>query len=358
MNMENMEERYMKKVMRKLVTLLMITAMITTVFAGCGSDKSSGGGSTSGSEKAKKVIIGTQEMPNDEGIAKAEDYFSTEMGVDVEIKQFDSGKDINTALASGSIDFGLAGSCPAALAISQDFGIKVIWIHEVLGPVESLVSRKAADIKSVEDLKGKTVATPFASTAHFSLLHAMENAGLTEKDVNLLDMQPSEIYAAWQNGQIDAAYIWEPTLSQMEDAVTVCTSSDMADAGYMTTNLEMVRTEFADANPDIVVAYIKAVNKAAELYQSNKDEAVSIIAKAMKLDNEAAQSQMEGSTWLSAKEQLGEDYFGTTDAKGAFAQNLYDTAKFLKEQGSISEVPEKSVFEEAVDSTYLEKAVQ
>ena len=89
----------------------------------------------------------------------------------------------------------------------------------------------------------------------------MENAGLTEKDVNLLDMQPSEIYAAWQNGQIDAAYIWEPTLSQMEDAVTVCTSSDMADAGYMTTNLEMVRTEFADANPDIVVAYIKAVNK-------------------------------------------------------------------------------------------------
>ena len=137
----------MKKVMRKLVTLLMITAMITTVFAGCGSDKSSGGGSTSGSEKAKKVIIGTQEMPNDEGIAKAEDYFSTEMGVDVEIKQFDSGKDINTALASGSIDFGLAGSCPAALAISQDFGIKVIWIHEVLGSVESLVSRKAADIK-------------------------------------------------------------------------------------------------------------------------------------------------------------------------------------------------------------------
>ena len=79
----------MKKVMRKLVTLLMIAAMITTVFAGCGSGKSSGSGSTSDSEKAKKVIIGTQEMPNDEGIAKAEDYFSTEMGVDVEIKQFD-----------------------------------------------------------------------------------------------------------------------------------------------------------------------------------------------------------------------------------------------------------------------------
>lgn len=348
----------MKKIVKKALALVMTVTMTASLFAGCGSDKSTNKGASEGSEKAQKVIIGTQEMPNDEGIAKAEDYFSKEMGIEVEIKQFDSGKDINTALASGSIDFGLAGSCPASLAISQDFGVKVIWIHEVLGPVESLVARKDTGITKVEDLKGKTVATPFASTGHFSLLHAIENAGLSESDINLLDMQPSEIYAAWENGQIDAAYVWEPTLSQMENSVTVCTSADMAEAGYMTTNLEMVRTEFADANPDVVVAYIKAVNKAVEMYQSTPDDAVAVIAKAMNLDTEAAKSQMEGSTWLSAEEQLGADYFGTSDAKGAFAQNLYDTATFLKEQGSISEVPDKSVFEDAVDSSYIEKAVK
>lgn len=60
-------------------------------------------------------------------------YFQEEMGdsVSVEIVEFSSGKDVNTALAAGSIDFGLEGSCPASLAIAQDLGVELIWIHEV-----------------------------------------------------------------------------------------------------------------------------------------------------------------------------------------------------------------------------------
>lgn len=342
------------KSLKKFSTIALSCVMAGFMLTACGSSDTSSSSGTS----ASKVVIGTQEMPNDEGIAKAEEYFEEEMGVDVEITQFDSGKDVNTALASGSIDFGLVGSCPAALAISQDLGVEVIWIHEVLGPVESLVAREDTGITSVADLKGKTVATPFASTGHFSLLHALELAGLSESDVNLLDMQPSEIYAAWQNEQIDATYVWDPTLSELENSVTLTTSADLADAGYMTTNVELVRSEFAEENPDLVSAYIKAVNKASTLYKDSQDEAISIIADAMELDTEDAKSQMSGSTWLTAEEQLGTDYFGTSDEKGAFAQNLYDTAAFLKDAGSITDVPELSVFEEAVNSTYIESAIE
>ena len=65
------------------------------------------------------------------------------------------------------------------------------------------------------------MAVPFASTAHFSLLKAMENAGLSASDVTVLDMQPDKIYASWNSGDIDAAYIWEPTLSQLSNKKTV-----------------------------------------------------------------------------------------------------------------------------------------
>lgn len=343
----------MKKRVKKMMTLSLIGVVMTVALAGCGNAKKSSK-STASNGKATKVIIGSQEMPNDEGIAKAEGYFKEELGVDVEIKQFDSGKDVNTALAAGSIDFGLVGSCPAALAISQELGVEMIWIHEVLGSTESLVARKETGITKIEDLKGKTIATPFASTGHFSLLHALENAGLSTNDVNLLDMQPSEIYAAWQNGQIDAAYVWEPTLSEMENSVVLCTSEDMAEAGYMTSNVELVRTKFMEENPELVEGYIRALNKAVEMYQENNDEAVATIAKALELSTEDAKGQMSGSTWLNAKEQLAAEYFGTNDAKGALAQNLYDTATFLKEQGSITEVPDLSVFEEAADSSAIE----
>lgn len=344
----------MKRQMRKLVALVSAGVLAVSLAAGCGNASTSGEKDSSKESKVSKVIIGTQEMPNDEGIAKALDYFSEEMGVEVELKQFDSGKDVVTALASDSIDFGLLGSCPASLAISQGVDVKCIWIHEVLGSVESLVAREDTGITSVDQLKGKNVATPFASTAHFSVLHSLEKAGLSESDVNLLDMQPSEIYAAWQNGQIDAAYVWEPTLSEMENSVVLCTSEDMAEAGYMTSNVELVRTKFMEENPELVEGYIRALNKAVEMYQENNDEAVATIAKALELSTEDAKGQMSGSTWLNAKEQLAAEYFGTNYAKGALAQNLYDTATFLKEQGSITEVPDLSVFEEAADSSAIE----
>ncbi|MDO5387627.1 MAG: MetQ/NlpA family ABC transporter substrate-binding protein [Clostridia bacterium] len=335
-----------------------ITAMVLVVsaFTGCGSSASNE--SAEDTAGVDKVIIGTQEMPNDEGIAKALDYFSDEMGIEVELKKFDSGKDVNTAIASGSIDFGLMGSCPASLAVSQDLGIEFIWIHEVLGSVESLVAREETGIKTVADLKGKKVAVPFASTAHFSLLKAIEDAGLTASDVELLDLATDKIYASWENGDIDAAYIWQPTLGELNNQTVILTSEDMANKGYMTSNVEVVRKDFAEAHPDIVAGYIRALNKAVNLYNEDKASAVSAISSSMQLEESDAEFQMSGSKWLTAEEQLGADYLGTSDAKGAVVNNLMDIAEFLKEQGSIQEVPAQEVFESAVNPSYIEEALK
>lgn len=339
---------------KKLVAMVMTALMAMSFMTGCGqTGQEAAQSETSGKVK---VRIGTQEMPNDEGIAKALGYFQEEMGdqVEIEIINFQSGKDVNMALASDSIDIGLEGNCPATIAISQDFGVEMIWIHEVLGPVESLVARQDAGITEISDLKGKKVAVPFASTAHFSLLKALETAGLTETDVTLYDMESDKIYASWVNGDIDAAYIWQPTLAQLENQVVVCTSEDMANAGYMTSNCEVVKKEFAKAHPEVVEAYIRALDKAARLFNDDQTAAVKAISESMELSEEDALFQMTGSTWLTAKEAMAPEYFGTSSAKGALVQNLYDTASFLKEQGSIQELPELSVFEDAVNPSYIE----
>lgn len=325
-----------------------------SVLTGCGSDTAS----TDASAEVTRVVIGTQEMPNDEGIAKALEYFKDEMGVDVELKNFDSGKDVNTAIASGSIDFGLMGTCPASLAIAQDLGVEFIWIHEVLGSVESLVARQETGIETVADLKGKKVAVPFASTAHFSLLKAIEDAGMSADDVEILDLATDKIYASWENGDIDAAYIWQPTLAELANQTVILTSEDMANKGHMTANVEVVRKEFAEAHPDIVAGYIKALNKAVKLYNEDKAAAVSAISTAMELDESDAEFQMGGSKWLTAEEQIGDDYLGTSSSKGAVVKNLMDTAEFLKDQGSIQEIPAQDVFENAVNPSYIEAALK
>lgn len=336
--------------MKKLLTWGLCMVMLFGM-SGCGSD-----GKKSSGDKPEKVVIGTQEMPNDEGIAKAKKYFEEEMGVEVEFKTFDSGRDVAMALMTEDIDFGLPGSTGAALAIAQGAKVEYIWTHEILDTVEELIVKDG--IKNAQDLKGKTVATPFASTAHFSLLKYLEKNGVAASDVNILDMQTAEIYTAWESGQIDAAYIWEPTKSKMSSATTLVSSGQMADMGYMTANVELVTSSFAKAYPDMVTAYCRALNKSVQMYNDKNDEAVKTIASYMGLSEKDAKFQMSGSKWLTATEQITPEYMGTPEKKGAIVKNLYEMAQFLKKQGSISEVPEERVFEDAVNPSYAQAAAQ
>lgn len=332
--------------LRKLLSAAIGLMLVLSLAAGC-----AGGSSGSGSEK-KTVVIGTQQMPNSEGIAKSLGYFEEafgKAGYDVSIVDFSSGAKVNAALLSGDIDFALIGTCPVANGLASGVNCRVIWIHEILGTAESLAVKNSAGVASAADLKGKTIATPFASTAHYSLIKALENAGLSETDVNLLDMQPAEIYAAWARGDIDAAYVWEPTLSQLlPDGSILLSSGDMAAAGCMTADLEVVRSDFADAHPELVQVYLDCIDRAVALYRDDPDAAVAAIAKGLEISEEDARAQMSGYEWLTAQEQY-DRYF----ANGELASTLQSTAQFLLAQGSITSVPGADAFAAAVDTAAL-----
>ena len=307
--------------MKKFKLLSLILAVVIVIASLCACTQSA-----SNDKKTLTVNIGTQEMPNDEGIAKQLNYIINnfdKLGYEVNITSFSSGAKVNAALLSGDIDFGLIGTCPIANGFSCGVDGEVIWIHDILDSAESLAVKNSAGVDSVSDLKGRSIAVPFASTAHYSLVKALEDAGLSENDVTLYDMQPAEINAAWARGDIDAAYVWEPTLSGLlSDGKILITSGDMSDKGYMTADLEVVRSEFAKEHPDVVKAYIAALDEAVKLYKYEKDTAVSAVA------NELGISE---SLWLEAKEQY-ERYF----ENGALGENLYSTAQFLVSKSSIS----------------------
>ncbi|QAT40947.1 aliphatic sulfonate ABC transporter substrate-binding protein [Clostridium sp. JN-9] len=344
--------------LKKIIADVLIITMAGVLLSGCGSSKSKSGNSTSSSNMPKVVNIGTQQMPNDERIAIAKGFFEKEMGVKVNIIEFQAG-DIRNALVSKNIDFALLGSASAAQGIASGIDVETIWIHEVLGDAEQLVVKKNSNINSVKDLKGKKIATPFTTTTHYSLLKALELNGVHEKDVKLLDMQMPDIYAAWQRGDIDAAYAWEPTLSNLsKDGRTIISSKDMAAKGVTTSNVEVVRREFAEKYPDIVTKYIKALNKAVKLYNDNQAEAVKTLADSLKISQEEALKETKGSTWLTAEQQLGPAYFGTSAKKGNLVNSLKDTADFLYKQKSVINEPKLSTFEKAVNPSYIEKALK
>lgn len=339
----------------KLISLSLSATILAGILAGCGSasGSSAAGSGNASSNEATTVNIGTMDLVNGDLIARKEGYYEDLLGVDVNVISFSSGKDVNTALASGSIDISELGTSPTALGLSNGLDYSVVGVGDIIGSAESLVVSQDSGITSVADLKGKTIATPFASTAHYSLLNALKLENIDTADVNLLDMEADDIYAAWQRGDIDGAYIWYPVLDNLiQDNGTVITGSDkMAEQGIVTGDLIVARNTFAEENPELVTRFLQAVLKANDVYFNDKETAYQDIADVLGISVEDAESQAGQFTWLTAEEQLSDEYLG-----GGMADTLKNTADFLVEQKSITSAPDLDTFKAAINTSYLEAA--
>ncbi|MFU0448506.1 taurine ABC transporter substrate-binding protein, partial [Pseudocitrobacter faecalis] len=174
--------------------------------------------------QAVDVTIAYQTSAEPAKVAQADDTFSKLSGAKPDWRKFDSGASIVRALASGDVQIGNLGSSPLAVAASQQVPIEVFLLASQLGNSEALVVKK--NITKPEDLIGKRIAVPFISTTHYSLLAALKHWGIKPGQVQILNLQPPAIIAAWQRGDIDGAYVWAPAVNELEKDGTVLTDSE------------------------------------------------------------------------------------------------------------------------------------
>ena len=343
-----MKER--KLSIREIIVLLIAVILLISATA-CRASKAD---QTKENKKVKEIKIGTMDLVNPDLVARKEKYYEKQLGIKVKIVKFDSGKDVNTALAAGSIDASELGSNPTALGIGNGLNYDVIYIGDIIGSAESLVVKNNANVNSVSQLKGKKIAVPFASTSHYSLLNALKQAGLKESDVKLLDLEPNGIHAAWKRGDIDAAYVWYPVLNNLVKDGKILTGSDkLAKQGIITADLVVARRDFAKSNKNLVVRYIKALNQANDLDQKNKEQSIKDISEILNISESDAKFQRNGFEWIDGKKQLSKEYLGEN-----IANVLKNTADFLKEQGSIKKSPTLKEYKDHVQTKYLKEALE
>ncbi|MGM0548513.1 MAG: MetQ/NlpA family ABC transporter substrate-binding protein [Bacillota bacterium] len=349
----------MKKNYFKKTLLLFVIIGLTFILTACGNNQAEN--TQESKNLPDEINFGILRVPNDQTIAIAQGFFDdyfTERGIKVNTRVFDSGVEANQALASGSIDFATMGNTNAITALARELKVELIWIHEVLGENEALAVKDGSGIKKVKDLAGKRVAVPFASTSHYILLNVLKEAGI-EKEVQLLDMQTAEIVAAWERGDVQAAYTWQPTLAQLlKSGSTLTNSKKMADKGYITANIDVVRKEFSQKYPELVADFISALSQAGDIYRNNPEKAAKIAGDKLGLETEVALHQMQGTSWKTRKELLSADFFGTKTEAGNFAKVMKDTSDFLQAQGSIEESPSQAAFNQFVNPKYIEMSLE
>ncbi|MEP9389860.1 ABC transporter substrate-binding protein [Mesorhizobium sp. KR9-304] len=288
---------------------------------------------------AEKIIIGHFGNPTPMQLLSASDAVQKATGWDVEWRKFAAGTDVIAAMASGDVVLSELGSSPLAIAASQGVDLQLIAFSDVIGKAESLIVSKDSGITSLADLKGKKVGVPVGSTAHFSLMGALQHEGIPEGEVTIMSMPPDQIAAAWGQNAIDAAWIWQPVQSEILKTGTLLIGADETAAwGFPTFDGWVVNREFGAANKDQIVAFLKEIDRVNKMYLADKaawtvdSEPVKTLAAATGADPAQVPEILEGFTFLPMSEQTTDTWLGGS------AKTIKGTADFLKAAGRIDSV--------------------
>jgi taurine transport system substrate-binding protein len=292
----------------------------------------------------KTVTFAYQDMMNPFRWVQQSGEIEKATGYKINWRQFGGGGDVIRAMASGDVAIGEVGSTGVATAISQGMDVELFWILEDIAAAEALVARNGSGVNTIADLKGKKVGTPFVSTSHFQLLYALQKAGLKPTDVQILNMRPPEIAAAWGRGDLDATFIWDPVLSTVKkNGKVLTTSGDICKQGACTFDGLVVSRKFAAENPAFMVALVKAIGKADADYRANPKAWTGDAAKTAAVAKwsggkpEDVADAMALYGFPSMKDQMSPAWLGG-GADGAAAKALAQQANFLKEQGRLQAV--------------------
>lgn len=289
---------------------------------------------------ADAVTIGYQTTVDPAKVAQADGAYEKALNRKIDWRKFDSGAEVNAAIASGSVDIGYVGSSPLAAAASNKLPIQAFFIAALIGDSEALVVRDGSGIKAPEDLVGKTVAVPFVSTTHYSLLAALKHWGIDPGKVKIINARPPEIAAAWARGDIDAAYVWDPALGAIKPTGSVlATSQDVAAWGAPTFDAYIVHNEFAADNPSLVAQFAKVTADAYAAYRADParftaaSPEVEKIARLSGAKAEDVPALLAGNGFPLLDEQASEALLG-----GGTERALGATSAFLVEQKKIPRV--------------------
>ena len=277
-------------------------------------------------------------------------------GKSIEFFKFTSGTEVINAMASGSIDISLNGSSPTAAGYSRGVDLQVIYIYDNINDAEALVVNDK--VGAPQDLKGKTIAVPFGSTTHFHMMFALEQLGISPREVNVIDMSPPDMVAAWERGDIDGGFVWDPALGRMKSTGRVLLSSgDLSNWGKATFDAMVARSAFTKENPEFTCQWVKMVAEADADYRANPNDYgpgtgnAMAIAKAVSGQEDQVGGVLALYDYPTLEEQVSATWLG-----GGVATALEATSEFLKEQGKIDKVLDS--YDGASNATFARMALE
>ncbi len=284
---------------------------------------------------AQKLWVAEDGSPSGAGfyIAHAKGYFK-ELGLEVDIKPFESSGDMLPAIASGEID--VAGGITGANlfnAVARGLEIRIIADKGTNNPGKSyfnMVVRKdlADQIKDYKDLKGKKIGVFSVGTLNeYTVEKALAKGGLTTKDVELIPLGPPDMNLALANKSIEVGMQIEPMIAQAEQkgiAVRFKDTTEFLPGGQIAVVLASPKFANNKAVAErFMVAYLKGLRDYNDAFikGQNTDAIIDILSKYSELKDKEV--------WKAVK------VTGLNPNGAVFKDNLVDQYNWYKAKGSV-----------------------
>jgi NitT/TauT family transport system substrate-binding protein len=326
--------------MKKLSKLLRVIALtITAVFlmgmvAGCGDKEGSSSSKAKGTEK-NPFVLGVSPMSGwyawygveGTGIFKKN-------GVYVDIKFFPVYSDSLTAFYSKQVDGICIAGSDAIAPLNEGIDFKIVLVNDNSYGADGLVVND--NIKTVADLKGKKVATEVGPLEHMCLLKILEDNGMSVEDIEFVNMTINDAGPAFIAGSIDAAVLWEPTLSMALESRGNLLYSTKSEPGLIPDTLA-VHTDILKNSSENIQKIVDSWFDGAEKLATRDEAFIKAVCDGAELSAEEYGVMLDGVTIFD--KPMNQKTFEKGNDYTYLNYTLQKSAEFLLEVKMIDKLP-------------------
>lgn len=353
----------------KVISIIMAVALLGASLVGCGSSKETTEGEADAGQSTAEIdsetdtgetaaaddetgekeqvtlrladmsLYGIAVFNYAEEIGLLDGYYDDIPGYDVtvELSEWASGVDQNTAYAAGEIDFSIMGNIPAVTGTSNGLGTEILAVNYLYNDYV-LVARAGSGVEKAEDLSGRNVGTYVGTVMHYAIAKYLENAGLSVEDVNLLNVA-AETTTSLRSGDIDAGVLGNVEAHQLEaeGVVNILSEEQIPIYNYVVGN-----KEFAEKYPEITVRTLELINDTWDYALEHQQEYIEFYAEASGTD-------------LEILELSWKDNFPVRYAKDFDETDYQEYLDFVEWMKTVEYVGEEINADDLLDLTYVKQ---
>jgi taurine transport system substrate-binding protein len=339
-----------------------IALSVAATLTACGS--SSSGTKTGASTAPDRPSVGIGyfqgAVSGPESVIAANTELSSKIDGDLKLTPINSGVAGLAELRGGSFPFvSGVGNPPVVGAIANGTKIKVIYA-EYFDAAELIVG---PDIKTNADLAGKKIADLTGSSEDFEIRGWLKTQKLDDKVKVVGFASEAAAAAALKSKAVAGAYV---ELGQAFDLLAaggrkVVDAQEIAKLGFPSLNVLAVTDDFAKKHKTVVEQLVCQAMRAEAIVTQSGTAADPYIEKSAALVGakvDLAKAATKVIPWIKADDELSwfHDATGSV-ADGQMAKSYALTGQFLLEQGRVTKVPTTQQISDALDSSYVEKAI-